>query len=159
MRRMEKPASKAGETWQSVLVLGPSIIDGKEAPRQASRIHRFYKKYREDHELPDRCDNEKCMFHLQPLEWNGEPLPYILDHADGNHWNNLPSNLRYLCPNCNSQSRWNGGKAKGRVVESTEDGWVLKTPGGGKEIGATGRVAGTAEVFGVGGTAPPKPEE
>lgn len=27
----------------------------------------------------------------------------ILDHIDGDNHNNLPSNLRWICPNCNSQ--------------------------------------------------------
>ena len=37
-------------------------------------------------------------------EWNGEPLVLQLDHIDGNSDNNLPTNLRLLCPNCHSQT-------------------------------------------------------
>jgi hypothetical protein len=38
-----------------------------------------------------------------PNEWNKKPLSLQLDHKDGNSDNNIPSNLRLLCPNCHSQ--------------------------------------------------------
>lgn len=34
---------------------------------------------------------------------NGLPLTFILDHIDGNSGNNLPDNIRLVCPNCDSQ--------------------------------------------------------
>ena len=36
-------------------------------------------------------------------EWNGKLLSLRLDHIDGNNHNNVLSNLRWLCPNCDSQ--------------------------------------------------------
>ena len=36
-------------------------------------------------------------------EWQGKPLPFILDHIDGNPLNNYPYNLRIICSNCDSQ--------------------------------------------------------
>ena len=44
-----------------------------------------------------------CM-NCKGTEWNGMPMPLELDHIDGNAGNNMPSNLRLLCPNCHAQT-------------------------------------------------------
>ena len=36
-------------------------------------------------------------------EWNGKELIFILDHIDGRAAHNVRSNLRLICPNCDSQ--------------------------------------------------------
>lgn len=36
--------------------------------------------------------------------WNNKPLILQIHHKDGNHYNNDPNNLQYLCPNCHSQT-------------------------------------------------------
>ena len=52
----------------------------------------------------------KCALCPQIGEWNGKPLRLRVDHADGNATNNLPINLRLVCPNCDSQlSTYAGG--------------------------------------------------
>ena len=38
------------------------------------------------------------------FEYNGKPLSLQLDHIDGNTKNNNLENLRWLCPNCHSQT-------------------------------------------------------
>ena len=43
-------------------------------------------------------------------EWNGKPLVLQLDHKDGNHNNHSVENLRFLCPNCHSQTNTYSGK-------------------------------------------------
>ncbi len=43
-----------------------------------------------------KCDN--CNNH----EWLGQAIPLELDHIDGDSNNNIPSNLRLLCPNCHA---------------------------------------------------------
>lgn len=40
---------------------------------------------------------------LEPF-WQGSKLVMVVDHIDGQPKNNQPSNLRLLCPNCNSQT-------------------------------------------------------
>lgn len=42
--------------------------------------------------------------------WNGKPITLQLDHIDGDNHNNLPENLRWLCPNCHSQTKTFAGK-------------------------------------------------
>ncbi len=38
----------------------------------------------------------------QGEEWRGKKISLILDHIDGDHYNNEIINLRILCPNCNA---------------------------------------------------------
>lgn len=44
----------------------------------------------------NECDIEEI--------WNGKPISLELDHIDGDKHNNRRENLRYLCPNCHSQT-------------------------------------------------------
>jgi protein-arginine kinase activator protein McsA len=46
---------------------------------------------------------------------NNKPLIFVLDHVDGNWQDNHKSNLRMICPNCNSQletTKHNHGKGR-----------------------------------------------
>jgi hypothetical protein len=53
------------------------------------------------------------------MEWNGRPLSLILDHKNGVNSDNSPENLRFLCPNCDSQqTETRGGANIGRVRKS-----------------------------------------
>lgn len=47
--------------------------------------------------------SNKCLICGIPPVWNDEPLTFILDHINGNHDDNSPENLRFICPNCDSQ--------------------------------------------------------
>lgn len=44
----------------------------------------------------------------------GQPIPLELEHKDGNHRNNTPSNVCLLCPNCHSQTDTYGSKNRGQ---------------------------------------------
>lgn len=47
--------------------------------------------------------------------WNGKPLTLQVDHIDGDNRNNERSNLRWLCPNCHSQTPTWGRKPRTSV--------------------------------------------
>lgn len=46
-------------------------------------------------------------------EWKGKPLPFILDHKNGNYKDNRVENLRLVCSNCDSQLSTYKSKNKG----------------------------------------------
>jgi len=59
-------------------------------------------------------------------EWNGKELSLELDHIDGNPRNNCLKNLRFLCPNCHSQTvTW---KCRKRKLKYNDDGTIEKFP-------------------------------
>ena len=124
-----------------------------------SSVRRHYALWRERQGIPPRCDMEHCQFHTQPLLWLGQALPLILDHANGNSLDNSPKNLRYLCPNCDSQLSTRGGRNRGRVLEAGEGKYVLASRDGKRHyhlIAETGRfqITGHAPMITIGPSTP-----
>lgn len=45
----------------------------------------------------------KCSICEAPSTWNGQPLVLVLDHINGDASDDSKENLRFVCPNCDSQ--------------------------------------------------------
>ena len=55
-------------------------------------------------------------------EWQGQPLSLQLDHINGKHNDHRIENLRFLCPNCHSQTETYAGKNKGESFNGEDPG-------------------------------------
>ncbi|MEU8235305.1 hypothetical protein AB0C12_37425 [Actinoplanes sp. NPDC048967] len=56
--------------------------------------------------------------------YNGSPLVLHVDHVDGQLWDCRPHNVRFLCPNCHSQTPTFAGRKSGqnpRALVSVDD--------------------------------------
>ena len=58
----------------------------------------------------------ECAICGQLPVWNNMPLTLILDHINGKNSDNQLSNLRWVCPNCNSQLITTGSRNPNRKV-------------------------------------------
>ena len=54
----------------------------------------------------------KCAICGNTGEWNGKKLTLQLDHINGKHNDHRLKNLRFLCPNCHSQTETFSGRNK-----------------------------------------------
>lgn len=88
-------------TWETVT--RPALENGTFTPLRRSRP--AYRRF-----LIER-DGYKCSG-CGVSEWSGKHLPLDIDHIDGNNRNDLPENLRFLCPNCHRQTDTWGSKVR-----------------------------------------------
>lgn len=103
-----------------------AIAERKFCSNECQGIHRFITETSEKVEsglVSDRRTLSKYLTERDGYEcaecgihdWRGRPISLDVDHIDGNPANNLPSNLRFLCPNCHRQTDSWGNSASKRV--------------------------------------------
>ena len=82
---------------EEVFVDNSSFLDGKGLLRRLLAMGRKY----------------ECAW-CGITEWRGQPLVLHLDHINGINNDHRRENLRFLCPNCHSQTTTFAGRNKGR---------------------------------------------
>ena len=56
----------------------------------------------------------RCVLCGNQGEWLGAALRLEVDHVDGDYLNNERNNLRFLCPNCHTQTDSYAGRSRGK---------------------------------------------
>lgn len=84
-------SNKCQHAHQFKLVKEPEV--GLGTVSNTPTLRRYLMKHR-------GASCEKC----GTSDWMNAPITLQVDHIDGNSDNNLPVNLRLLCPNCHSQT-------------------------------------------------------
>jgi hypothetical protein len=95
--------------WSQILVRDRSLKRGRE---HAALLRRAMLEAGFVH----RCERCGCL-----PEWQGKPLVLQIDHIDGDTLNNEPDNVRFICPNCHSQTPNFGSKNRNRLTEEGID--------------------------------------
>jgi len=70
-------------------------------------------------------------------QWQGRPLTLQLDHANGKYDDNRLENLRWLCPNCHSQTETFAGRGSVRRVREAPPRYRVRYVGAGALAGAS----------------------
>ncbi len=65
---------------------------------EKKRISTTPHRYKEKRKLEDTYHCDKCGI----SDWYGQKLILIMDHIDGQKWNDVLENLQLVCPNCSS---------------------------------------------------------
>src|SRR6266498_5795051 len=89
------------------------ILNDYNAPLERSKILR--------RALLESGAKEECNICGQDSEWNNRPLRLQVDHKNGKRYDNRKVNLRFLCPNCHTQTdNWGALNKTSKVLPFIE---------------------------------------
>lgn len=92
---------RRGQWTAELKTLLPSVVLVQNSPHRQAVARRKFK------EITETYVCEECG---QGDEWNGKPLVLQMDHENGNNRDHRPENLRWLCPNCHTQTATFAGR-------------------------------------------------
>lgn len=84
------PGSPRKLIWREVLVL--------------NRVGRKEHRFRLERAMLESGISHVCAICSMKPVWKRKPLVFAIDHINGDHLDNRPHNVRFLCPNCHSQT-------------------------------------------------------
>lgn len=94
------------EQWKSTQskTINENTVLSKNSGFSRSAVKRFARQF-----IP----SDKCGICDHPNVWNGIPLMMQLDHINGNGNDHRKENLRWICPNCHTQTPGYAGRSSG----------------------------------------------
>lgn len=119
LTRFKKYIKELGISTSHFLVRGVQQLPNKDREcKMFTEKSEFPRSSVKSYILKHKIIEEKCDKCEQLPMWKGEKLVLILDHVNGVPNDNRLENLRFLCPNCNSQTPTFGARNKKHVNSS-----------------------------------------